>query len=310
MPLLPDLIVRALTQQDAPALASLLNRLLSGELYSRPMSHEMVLAQALRRHPHTVFPTRLQQNRCLGIWRAGKLIGVIDIAVGFDSDTLDLPDYLPIGLLRFLVLPEQSELVSEAASSLLGHAEDFWRDAGVAHIKAFHISTGYPSFQAGAGLLPGDWGEHVRVLTEYGYQFSNRYYAVRRNLTDPVEEYMALSDLGLVFRSMGSERHYTVYYRRTEQIASARLVRAEVERDGAEEVIGLIPSLYVDPNWRQRDLGKWLLSRMINDGLLQKYRELVAFVAMEQNAAMNLFTQWGFEELHYRGYVLEKELTS
>jgi GNAT superfamily N-acetyltransferase len=274
------------------------------------MSQEMALAQALRRHPHTVFPTRLQQNRCLGAWRAGQLIGAIDVAVGFDSDTLDQPDYSPIGLLRFLMLPARSELVSEAASALLNHAEEFWRSAGVGHVKAFHISTGYPAFQAGAGLLPGDWDEHVRVLTEQGYQFANRYYAVHRLLSDPVEEYLALAELGLVFRGTVDDRRYTVYRRRTEQIASARLVRAEVERDGVEQVVGLIPALYVDPHWRQRDLGKWLLSRMINDGLLQKYHELVAYISMEQNAAMNLLMQWGFEELHYRGYVLEKALTS
>ena len=73
--------------------------------------------------------------------------------------------------------------------------------------------------------------------------------------------------------------------------------------------MGLVTDLYVDSHWRQRGLGKWLLSRLINDGVLQQYRHLAAFPSMEQGRAMNLFTQLGFEELHYRGYVLVKSLT-
>lgn len=308
MPILPDLIVRALASPDAPALRTLLNPLLSTAIYSRPMSVEMVLAQALRRHPHTVYPTRLQQNRCLGAWRAGRLVGVIDVAVGFDSDSLDLPDYQPLGLLRFLALPVQADLRATVAEMLLDGAETFWRDAGVGLIKAFHISSGYPAFQAGAGLLPGDWDDQVRLLTEHGYHFSDRYYAVQKTLDEPVEEYVSLAELSLVYRGEIADRRYEIY-RRTERIGTARLVRVTLVDDGNDYAIGLVTDLAVDVHWRQRDLGKWLLSRLINDGLLQRYRQLTAFLSMDQVPAMNLFTQLGFEELHYRGYVLEKALT-
>jgi hypothetical protein len=47
---------------------------------------------------------------------------------------------------------------------------------------------------------------------------------------------------------------------------------------------------------------------MINDAYLLHYHELVAFLSTEQGAAMNLLTQLGFEEIHYRGYTLEKQL--
>lgn len=308
MPVTPDLIVRPLAQQDAPALQTLLNPLLVAEDYSHPMNVEAVLAQILRHHPHTTFSTRLQQNQCLGAWRARQLVGAIDVAVGFDNETLDLPDYLPTGLLRFLILPERTDLIDEVASVLLDRAEEFWRGAGVGHVKAFHISTGYPFFQAGAGILPGDWDEHVRILTGHGFQFTDRYYRVRRVLDEPVEEYVSFAEVSLVYRGTIDDRRYEIY-RRSERLGSARLVGVTLADDGDEYEIGLVASLFVDPHWRQRDFGKWLLSRMINDGVLQRYRELVAYVSMGQGPAMNLFTQLGFEEQHYRGYVLEKTLT-
>ncbi len=309
MPITPDLVVRPLEQEDAPALQAILNPLLSTAHFSQSMSVEMISAQILRRHPHTVFPTRLQHNQVLGVWRARQLVGCVDVAVGLDNETLDRPDYLPFGLLRFLVLPERSDLVNDVATLMLEDAETYWRQAGVGHIKAFHISTGYPAFQAGVGLLPGDWDEHFRVLTAHGYQMVNRYFCVHRSLHEPVEEYISLAELSMVYRGSMADRRYEIY-RRAQRIGEARLVRSELKRDGVEYPVALIAELHVDQHWRQHDLGKWLVTRMINDATLLGCRELVAYVTLAQHTAMNLLVQQGFEELHYRGYVLEKSLTS
>ena len=124
MPIAPDLVVRPLEQDDAAALQAILNPLLSTAHYSQTMSVEMILAQILRRHPHTVFPTRLQHNQVLGVWRARQLVGCIDVAVGLDNETLGRPDYLPFGLLRNFVLPDRSDLVNEVAALMLEAAED------------------------------------------------------------------------------------------------------------------------------------------------------------------------------------------
>ncbi len=203
MPIAPDLVVRPLEQDDAAALQAILNPLLSTAHYSQTMSVEMILAQILRRHPHTVFPTRLQHNQVLGVWRARQLVGCIDIAVGLDNETLGRPDYLPFGLLRNFVLPDRSDLVNEVAALMLEAAEDYWREAKVGHIKAFHLSTGYPSFQAGVGLLPGDRDEHFRILTAHGFQLADRYYCVHRPLHEPIEEFVSLaeSESGLPWQS-------------------------------------------------------------------------------------------------------------
>ncbi len=114
--------------------------------------------------------------------------------------------------------------------------------------------------------------------------------------------------LSLVYRGSPDDRRYEIY-RRSERIGEARVVHCELKQDGADYPIALIAALHIDPQWRQHDLGKWLVARMINDCTLQGCRELVAYVTLAQNAAMNLLVQQGFEERHYRGYVLEKTLT-
>jgi GNAT superfamily N-acetyltransferase len=308
MPIAPDLVVRPLEQEDAPALQAILNPLLSTAHYSRTMSVEMILAQILCRHPHTIFPTRMQHNQVLGVWRARQLVGCVDVAVGLDNETLERPDYLPFGLLRFFVLPERSDLVDDVATLMLEAAEEYWREAGVGHVKAFHLSTGYPAFQAGAGLLPGDWDEHFRILTGNGFQLADRYFCVHRLLQEPVEEFVALAELSMVYRGSVDDRRYEIY-RRSERIGQARLVRAELKRESIDYPMALIAEIHVDQHWRQHDLGKWMVARMINDATLQGCRELVAYITLAQNAAMNLLVQQGFEERHYRGYVLEKTLT-
>jgi GNAT superfamily N-acetyltransferase len=307
MPIAPDLVVRQLEQDDAPALQAILNPLLTTARYSQAMTVEMIMAQILRQHPHTVFPIRLQHNQVLGVWRARRLVGCVDVAVGLDSETLDRPDYLPFGILRMFVLPERSDLVNEVAALMMEAAEDYWREAKIGHIKAFHLSTGYPAFQAGVGLLPGDWDEHFRVLTANGYQLADRYFCVHRLLHEPIEEFVSLAELSLVYRGSADDRRYELY-RRSERIGEARMVRSELTQDGIAYPAALIAALYVDPHWRQHDLGKWLVARMINDSTLRGCRELVAYVTLAQNAAMNLLVQQGFEERHYRGYVLEKTL--
>src|SRR5690606_34309383 len=154
-----------------------------------------------------------------------------DVAVGLDSDSADVPDYHPNGIVRFLALPERGEWVTPVAEALFEAAQRFWQETGVAYVKAFHMSTGYTSFQTGAGILPSDWGDVVRVLTGVGFVFAERYYCYVRRLTEPVEEVVPFADLSLVFRGDWHNRRYEVYYRRVEMVAQARMVRLAIQGD-------------------------------------------------------------------------------
>lgn len=307
MPFAPDLTIRPLQPEDAETLQPLVNALLALAPFSRPMSVADVRTDILEPHPPTVYEVRWQDNTCFGAWRGGALIGALDVAVGFDAETLDVPEYRPLGLVRFLVLPERADLVETVLDQLLAAAVAYWRRYRVVDVHAFRLSTGYPALQAGVGALPGDWSEQFRQLTRRGFQLDERYYCLHRAVDRPVEEYISQDEVSLVYRGRVDDRVYEIY-RRAERLASARLVRTTSMADDRLQPIGLVVDMQVQPTWRRRGLGRWLLARMINDATGQGLREMAAFVTMHQYAAMSLLSQYGFEELHYRGYTLETTL--
>jgi GNAT superfamily N-acetyltransferase len=309
MPLTPDLQVRPLQAEEGLLLAEVLNRVLARTPYSVPLDDVQWQEQLYQATPPTLYPVRWQGHARLCAWRARRLDGFIDVAVGLDSDSQNLPDYQPFGLLRFLLLPDnKNEVVNEVAKALLNAAEDFWRQMGVGHVKAFHLSTGYPTFQAGVGVLPGDWSEHIRVLTAADFYLVERFYCLRRPLDLPVEEVLPLAGLSLVYRGKSTDRIYLLY-RRAELIGQARVTSLLLVNETAPLRIANLVDLQIDPQWRRMNIGKWLLRRLINDATLQGYQQMLAHVAQSQQAVLNLLNQLGFLEENYRGYTLEKALT-
>jgi len=306
----PEISIRILNEEHADVLRDLLNQTLAPIPYSAPPDLEMTIAHLLDQKPPTVYPVRWQHNRVLGAWRAGRLIGFVNIATGLDSDSLHLPDYQPIGLLRFLALPKRDDLLEETAQKLLAAAEDAWRRAGVGFAKAFHISTGYPFFQAGAGLLPGEMADQFRILTAHGYRLVERYYGLRRKLDELMEEEAPMADLSLVHRGDTNDRLYEIYHRRAERIATARMVHAALDHVAPPQRIAYLTNIEIESPWRNRNIARWLLRRMINDATLEGYQEMLAHLRLDQHIALSLFTQQGFEELDYRGYILDKSFNA
>ena len=62
--------------------------------------------------------------------------------------------------------------------------------------------------------------------------------------------------------------------------------------------------------WRGRDIGKWLLRRLINDTTMQGYHQMLVHLPHRAFIMQNLLIQHGFQEQNYRGYTLEYSLTS
>jgi len=308
IPVTPEIVIRPLQPDETEAVGSALNGILSHTPYSMPMDPAMLHAQLYQPNPPTIYPARMQRHARLCAWRAGQLEGFLDAAVGLDSDSLRLPDYQPFGLIRFLILPPRAQLVNDVAAALLAAAEQFWRQAGVAHIKAFHLSTGYPAFQAGVGVLPGDWPEHIHALTTAGYYFVDRFYALRRPLDLPVEEVLPMTGLSLIYRGTSADRTYQLY-RRAEPIGTARVTRLILDREATRLRIANLIDFQIEPNWRRQNIGKWLLRRLINDASLQGYQQMLVHIAQQHSALLNLINQLGFIEENYRGYTLEKALT-
>ncbi len=304
----PSLLIRPLRIDEAPLVGHAINDLLRATPYSTPMEETEIKDQLLHSQPPTLYQAKWQRHLRLCAWRAGELEGFIDAATGFDQESMDRPEYRPIGLLRFLVLPGKTELIQEVATALLTATEEFWRNAGIGYVKAFHMSTGYPSFQAGLGILPGDWTTHIRVLTGADFRLAERFYCLRRALDQPLEEITPLAQLSVVQRGRLNDRHYQVY-RQTEWVASARITNLSLEKAKRTTRIANLVDLRVATEWRRMDIGKWLLRRVINDAITQGYHQMLVHVPHSAHVAFNLFNQVGFQEENYRGYTLEKELT-
>jgi len=317
IPIQPDLAIRPLESRDNQHLLDLLNRACAEVPFTVAFDLESLQAEVVDSEPDCVYPVRWQRRLLLGAWRARRLIGFADIAIGMDSESAHLPDYQPLGLLRILILPEQEEARDEVGHELLKAAERFWRDGGVGQVKAFHFSTGYPSYQAGIGVLPGDWPEQFRILTAHGFFLSSRHYCLFRFLDQAMEERIPMADLNLVYAGDMTDLRYEVYWR-SELIGNARMVQSRglaTPRPGTTRIgergryIGHLTHIEIVPSWRQQKIGKWLLRRMLADAVLQGIYQVAVFPDQSQYAALTLFAQQGFEELNYRGYVLEKVMT-
>ncbi|MBK8798652.1 MAG: hypothetical protein IPM07_21015 [Anaerolineales bacterium] len=93
LPFAPTLFVRPLTPEDAEAACHLINRMLALSIYSRAMTPADVDAQFLEEAPPGVFTARWQKRSTFVLLRVGELVGLLDAAVGLDSESLDLPDF-------------------------------------------------------------------------------------------------------------------------------------------------------------------------------------------------------------------------
>lgn len=309
LPITPRLAVRAMTANDIGAATHLLNICLASSVFSHTMTSAEVTEQLLVDAPSTILPMRWQKHVVLVALRVGETVGLVDVAVGLDSESQETPDYQPHGLLRFWVLPDEPAQIDACADALLTAAEEFWRRSGVGLVKAYHPSTGYPRWQGGLGLLPADWTEQIRLLTNNGFRYTDRYYCfVRVMRGDLFEESAPQTGLTLVFRGTNQDRRYQVFFRRTELIGEARVVQRTVQSEGRTLQISHIVHWEVDLRWRNQHIGRWMLRRMVNDAAQQSLDQMIVFVRMQQAAAINLLVHHGFVEHPYRGYVMEKAL--
>lgn len=308
IPVAPALAIRPLDRDDATPATALLNRWLGATPYSLPLDARAAQQEVWHEPPFSYFSPRWVDHRRLGAWRAGELVGLLDIASGHDGEHVHLSEYAPHGIIRFAALTERTELANEVFPMLMAAAEEYWASHNITELVAFHHTTGYPSFQAGAGVLPGDWSGMIRLFTGNGWALTRRYYSFARTLGAPVEEESPVADLTLTQQRLSQGRAYTVYHRRVEQVAHARVMGVQLDRAGTAERVAHVVELEVDENWRNRRLGKWLLRRLINDATLQGFQEMVIFLPVDLPIAMNLFVQQGFRENNYRGYTLQKRL--
>jgi ribosomal protein S18 acetylase RimI-like enzyme len=301
------LAVRPLDPADSRQMLALLYPTLFDVPYSRSMDNLSILEQCFQPTPPTVHENRWLQHHVLGAWDGEVLVGFIDMGVGYDRSTLHLSGERPLGLLRFLALPNDYILASRTAKTLLQAAEQFWQEAGVRRIRAFSMSTGYPAFQSGAGVLPSTWEDHFRWLSEAGYRLVERYYCRCYPLQRLAVEILPECRFSFWPHQDGDEIIYRVLEDDT-RVAIARVSTGSMLAPEDANPIAYLSQLEVAAPWRQRGIGRWLLRRAINDAFLMGCKQLILHVNHSAHAAISLFNQTGLEELSYRGYTLEKRL--
>lgn len=302
-----ELIVRRVYASESRQMLALLAPLLNEAPYSMAMNHLDLFDQCFQPAPPTLHEVRWLHHDILGAWDGELLLGFIDIGIGYDHATLHLDGERPIGLLRFLALDRDFLIANRAAKVLIEAAELVWREAGVRRVRAYSLSTGYPSFQSGAGMLPGVWEDHLNRLTGAGYRLSERYYCLCFPLQRMVAETLPEGVYTHRRQHLGAEFRYQIFEGDSE-IATARLLKRQVIQPEKVNPVAYAANLAVAPPWRRRGIGHWLLRRMLNDAYLLGCQQFVAHVNHAEHAAISLFYQVGFEEISYRGYTLEKRL--
>ncbi len=300
--------VRLLFHTDSRAIASLLLPVLQRTPYCREMGDAEILAQCFEPEPPTVHESHWIRHQVLGAFRRGRLVGFADLGMGYDPGTLHRMGDTPVGLLRFLALPDDHVLAAQVAQVLLAEAETFWRMEGIQEVRAFSFGTGYPAFQFGAGILPAAWEDHLRQLHRAGYRLHTRYTCLRRPLRAPLREPLPRPVGELWIQDASPERRYQIFSPESARIAMARLALGRVFLPAEANPVAYLHDLTVVEHQRGQGLGRWLLRRMVNDATLLGCREMVVHVAHDNQIAWRMLVHHGFEELPYRGYSLVKTL--
>src|SRR5262245_56612695 len=122
----PLISVQALDGAAGSILTRFIGPRIAAAPYSSIVSPEHVRREILTESPQSHYPVRWQKHRHFAAWRAGQLVGFLDAAVGLDSDSTDVPEYPPNGLIRFLALPDRGEWVTPVAEALFDSAQAFW----------------------------------------------------------------------------------------------------------------------------------------------------------------------------------------
>jgi ribosomal protein S18 acetylase RimI-like enzyme len=302
-----ELVVRRVYASESRQMVELLRPWLARAPYSSKMDNIEVLDQCFQPTPTSVYEVRWLQHDILGAWDGERLLGFIELGTGYDQASLHLNGDRPLGLLRFLAVPEDYLVGNRVAKALLRTADDFWVENSVRRVRAFAPSLGYPAFQAGIGILPGVWEEHLSWLSEAGYRLVERYYCLHYPLQRLVAE--TLPEGIFTFRPQGldEESAYQLFAEET-RVAMARVIKRQVIHPAGVNPVAYLSHLEVAPQWRRHGIGRWLVRRLINDAFLTGCRQLVVHVNHSAHAAVSLFSQIGFEDINYRGYMLEKRL--
>lgn len=210
------------------------------------------------------------------------------------------------GFIRHLtLLPDAPPPVADA---LLAACDAYFaaQEEGFDAVHAFHIRSGYPCYLGGRGMLTSRRFEVMAALGRAGYGVSDRWLLYERRFSAHLIERQPGLGLSLQVEP--------------EKEAWLSLYAAERSRPGAALHLDFLPELSaasdmptaslrhlrVEPAYRRKGMGRWLLQRAMNELVSRGLRRLIVDINHADASAQALLLHLGFEELPLTGYSYEK----
>lgn len=298
--------VAPLRQSDLAAVTALFNQAMAGLPYGWPLTSQQFRELALfdEGAPQAHFEV---DSKGWLVARQGEFTwGFAHAAVGRLAAE---PRVTRRGFLRCLILHPEAPPGVETA--LLAAVAAFFQAEEVEQRFAFHIRSGYPCALAGRGMLPSSQFRVMAALGRAGYSISDRWLLYERGCSEPaLERLPTLPGLSLqIERGRGASRGASGG-------AIVALYLAERSRPVAEAVVddlpflaaaGDLPSaslrwLRVEPAYRRKGAGRWLLLRALNELAGRGVQRLIVDINHTDEAAQSLLLHLGFNELSLSGY--------
>lgn len=211
------------------------------------------------------------------------------------------------GFLRHLTVAPKAH--PQTAASLLAAADAYFRRQDVHDILAFAIRTGYACYLAGRGVLVGGNMETMSALGRAGYRMSERWLLYETVFTGHVSERLPQPPrLTLKIDAPAAGSFSLIINDRTEMAAELACVTlAELSEHNIPTAS--LRTLCVAEPYRRQGLGRWLLSRCLNELATRGFQRLVVDINHADAATQALLQHQGFEELPLSGYSYEKRLS-
>lgn len=294
-----------MAENDLPAVAALVNEALTSVPFSTPVTGDSLRRLGLLNEQGALHPIVLHNDAAGWLVVRGRdnILGFVHACVG------QLPAAAaPAGFIRFLTfVPGQVDV----GLSLLAAAEKFLRAAGVRTLYAWHPQTGYPFYHAGVGISNGQDFYGLSALSEAGYLLTTRTLSYQCALGQIMPEYTPARRLRCVMRAPAGAPWTLLAFLPGEPEPCAQVQLAFLPAWLAVEgkPRAYLLQAAVQEALQRQGIGRWLLQRTCNEFSTRGFGAIIAHVTHQQAAAQAVLPQAGFEELAFRGYSFERQIT-
>ncbi|NUQ39704.1 MAG: GNAT family N-acetyltransferase [Caldilineales bacterium] len=290
--------ITPLRHSDLAAVTALFNQTMAGLPYCWELDSQQFRQLALFDEAGPQAQLHVDSGGWL-VAREGEFTwGFAHAAVGRLADA---PRPTRHGFLRQLFLHPQAP--ADVAAALLTAVEAFFSAQEVTERCAFHIRSGYPCALAGRGMLPGSQFRVMAALGRAGYRISDRWLLYERSCTAPaLERLPTLPGLSLQIERDAGGGVALYLAERSRPVAEAVVDQLPLLSAASSLISASLRWLRVEPAYRRKGAGRWLLLRALNELAGRGAHRLIVDINHADEAAQGLLLHLGFTELSLSGY--------